>query len=72
MSRRIVQLTATGASAGNDRLYALDNNGVAWMCAPPGDLRWIRLQALPSIDNPRPQPGPTTATSLEQAEGMEP
>jgi hypothetical protein len=79
MSRRIVQIAAVANAGGvgedawrSEHLYALDNNGVAWFMNAPTvtGASWYRLAALPSIDNP-PRPRPP-ATTLEQAEGVEP
>ena len=66
MSRRIVQITATpavpvyepgaGVSWGEESLYALDNNGVAWVMSNPSKTGvWVRLPELPSF-TVRPNP----------------
>lgn len=58
MSRRIVQIAAVDApyDQGNGpSVFALDNNGVAWVMWGPR-ATWVRLPPLPSIDNPRPRP----------------
>lgn len=62
MSRRIVQLAYGEDSRGMGSLYALDNNGVAWVLeqqyvegVAATELKWRRLPELPSIDT-RPKP----------------
>jgi hypothetical protein len=70
MSRRIVQIVANGYTLGVgenvvmiEQLFALDNNGIAWVLERVVDANhtgstteWKRLPALPSIDTRPPRP----------------
>jgi len=65
MSRRIVQIAAVSSWPGagdvvsTTELFALDNNGVAWvMVDPDQSKKWQRLPELPSVDT-RPRISPT-------------
>lgn len=76
MSRRIVQLTAAstatyepGAGLSVDhQLYALDNNGVAWVLDQPGHpkSKWQRLPELPNVGA---IPQPTFETPQHDKDG---
>jgi hypothetical protein len=62
MSRRIVQIAAVATKADENvitivELYALDNNGVAWLMVDPGQSKkWERLPELPTIVTRPPAP----------------
>jgi hypothetical protein len=60
VSRRIVQLLVSSIAnelTGEtwDHVYALDNNGVAWLLRSPDAPRWERLPPLPSVENLAPR-----------------
>jgi hypothetical protein len=64
MSRRIVQIAATASGPETvETLYALDNNGIAWiMTRPFAGAAWNRLPPLPSLENRTPLGVPASPT----------
>lgn len=72
MSRRIVQIAAvtveTDADVVGTELFALDQNGVAWLMVDPGASKtWVRLPELPSIAARGPVPAePSLAEMVER------